>query len=384
MAAVDDVRRGPEATGLDVDDGIRQHVRAPLRRRRRARVPLMALGMLALVGALAGGLVRLGWAVPAAPSLVAFHGPLMVSGFLGTVIGLERAVAHGGLWAYLAPLATGVGALALAAGWPGGVELLTLGSAVMTIVFVAIVKRQTALFTVVMAAGALCWLTGQMLWLAGWPIHRVVFWWIGFLVLTIAGERLEMTRLLPLGATPRASFVAAAVTFVVGLAWISVAPDHGVRLTGASLIGLAVWLGVFDIARRTIRQSGLTRFIAVALLSGYAWLGAAGALALGSGATLAGAPYDAVLHAILLGFVFSMIFGHAPIIFPAVLGIRVAYRPAFYVHLGLLHASLLLRVAGDLAPWPVARAWGGLLNGVAIVAFLANTAYGALAPRDPR
>jgi hypothetical protein len=385
MAAVDDVRRRPEATGLDVArGGIRQDVPAPLRPRRRARFPLLALGMLALLGALAGGLVRLGWTVPAAPSLVAFHGPLMVSGFLGTLIGLERAVALRRLWAYIGPLATGVGALALAAGWPGGVWLLTLGSAVMTLVFVAIVKRQTALFTVVMAAGALCWLTGQTLWLAGWPIHRVVFWWIGFLVLTIAGERLEMTRLLPLGATPRASFVAAAVTLVAGLAWSSVAPDDGVRLAGASLIGLAVWLGVFDIARRTIRQSGLTRFIAVALLSGYAWLGAGGVLALGSGATPAGAQYDAMLHAILLGFVFSMIFGHAPIIFPAVLGVRVAYRPAFYAHLVLLHASLFLRVAGDLIPWQAARAWGGLLNGVAIVAFLASTAYGALAPREER
>jgi hypothetical protein len=89
-----------------------------------------------------------------------------------------------------------------------------------------------------------------------------------------------------------------------------------------------------------------------------------------------------MLHAILLGFVFSMIFGHAPIIFPAVLGVRVAYHRAFYAHLMLLHASLLLRVAGDLIPWPGVRAWGGLLNGVAIVAFLASTAYGALAPGD--
>jgi hypothetical protein len=344
----------------------------------------MALAILALFSGLAGGLARLGWTLPAAPSLVTFHGPLMVSGFLGTVIGLERAVALRRLWAYSAPLATGVGALALAAGWPGGVWLLTLGSAVMTVGFVVIMKRQMALFTVVMAAGALCWLTGQTLWLAGWPIHRVVFWWIGFLVLTIAGERLELARLLPFRAMPRAAFVAAAVTFVAGLAWIAVAPDDGVRLAGGALIGLAVWLGLFDIAQRTIRQPGLTRFIAVALLSGYVWLGAAGALALRSGAMLAGAQYDAMLHAILLGSVFSMIFGHAPIILPAVLGIRVSYRPAFYAHLGLLHASLLVRVAGDLVPWPAARAWGGLLNAVAIVAFLANTAYGALAPRDSR
>jgi len=232
-----------------------------------------------------------------------------------------------------------------------------------------------------MAAGTLCWLTGQSLWLVGWPIHRVVFWWIGFLVLTIAGERLEMTRLLRLGITPRVAFLAAAVTLVVGLAVISVAPDGGVRLAGVALIGLAVWLGVFDIARRTVRQSGLTRFIAVTLLSGYVWLGAAGILALGSGAVAAGGRYDAMLHAVMLGFVFSMIFGHAPIIFPAVLGIGVAYRPAFYAHVAMLHVSLLLRITGDLAPWPAARAWGGLLNGIAIVVFLANTAYSALAPR---
>ena len=147
---------------------------------------------------------------------------------------------------------------------------------------------------------------------------------------------------------------------------------------GTLLAALCLWSAFFT---WRVRQSGLTRFIAVTLLSGYVWLGAAGILALGSGAVAAGGRYDAMLHAVMLGFVFSMIFGHAPIIFPAVLGIGVAYHPAFYAHVALLHVSLLLRVTGDLAPWPAARAWGGLLNGIAIVAFLANTAYSALAPR---
>jgi len=40
------------------------------------------------------------------------------------------------------------------------------------------------------------------------------------------------------------------------------------------------------------------------------------------------AGYDAFLHAVLLGFVFAMIFGHAPIIFPAVLGIRIPFAAA--------------------------------------------------------
>jgi len=29
-----------------------------------------------------------------------------------------------------------------------------------------------------------------------WPVHALVPWWIGFLALTIAGERLELSRML--------------------------------------------------------------------------------------------------------------------------------------------------------------------------------------------
>ena len=312
---------------------------------------------------------------------MAFHGPLMVAGFLGTVIGLERAVALGRLWAYAAPFATGLGAMALAAGAPGGAWLMALGSAVMVLVFVEIVRAQAAVFTAVMALGACSWLAGQILWVAGWPIHRVVYWWVGFLVLTIAGERLELTRLLRLGGKSRAAFLGVVAVFLAGLVLATLAPDAGVRLAGAAMVGLATWLGVFDVARRTVRSSGVTRFIAVALLSGYVWLGVAGLLAARFGAVAAGPRYDAILHALFVGFVFSMIFGHAPIIVPAVLGVRVAYGPMFYLPLGVLHASLLLRVIGDGAPWLPGRRWGGLLNAAAVVLFFATMAHGVLASR---
>ena len=58
--------------------------------------------------------------------------------------------------------------------------------------------------------------------------------------------------------------------------------------------------------------------------------------------------YDAVVHAIAIGFVLSMIFGHAPIILPAITGLRVRYHAAAYLPLLLLHLSVLLRVAADL------------------------------------
>jgi hypothetical protein len=67
-----------------------------------------------------------------------------------------------------------------------------------------------------------------------------------------------------------------------------------------------------------------------------------------------------------------MIFGHAPIIFPSITGVALPFQKAFYLHLVLLHLSLLLRVVGDLLLWMPDRKWGGLLGVLAILLFLAN------------
>lgn len=65
---------------------------------------LMACGAAALVLGLWGGLFRIGWAArPPSDALALLHGPLMVSGFFGPLIALERAVATGRRLAYLVP-----------------------------------------------------------------------------------------------------------------------------------------------------------------------------------------------------------------------------------------------------------------------------------------
>ena len=54
------------------------------------RLPLLALGIVALLAGIWAGLLRVGWAWPTwQATLAAAHGPLMVSAFLGTVIGLS-------------------------------------------------------------------------------------------------------------------------------------------------------------------------------------------------------------------------------------------------------------------------------------------------------
>ena len=279
-----------------------------------------------------------------------------------------RAVALARRWAYLGPLAAGAGGLALILGAAPALAqvLLALGSAGLLAGSVSVFLRQRALFTFTLAAGAASWLTGNLLWLGGFSVYEVVPWWAGFLVLTIAGERLELSRFLPPSPIAQRAFAAVLAGLTFGMALQA-------QLFGAALVALTLWLLRQDIARRTVKEKGLTRFIAVCLLSGYAWLAVAGTIMLGAGLAPGSAAYDAALHALMLGFVFSMVFGHAPIIFPAVLRVAVPYHPLFYAPLALLHLSLLVRLAGDAASMPELRSAGGLLNAVALAAFILNT-----------
>jgi hypothetical protein len=347
------------------------------------RLPLLAMGMVALLTGLWAGLLRLGWDLPLLrPSFPADHGPLMISGFLGTLISLERAVALGRRWAYAAPLLSGLGGLSLIAGFhvAAAQVLILAGSLGLVAIFLVIIHLRPALYTVTMELGALAWLVGNLLWLFGWPISHVVFWWAGFLLLTIAGERQELARLQQVSQISQASFLFVCGSLLAGLILIVSSFEWGVRLIGAGMLGLALWLGSHDIARRTVRQTGVTRFIAVCLLSGYIWLGISGLLAMGFGGVSLGPRYDAILHAFFLGFVFAMIFGHAPIIFPAVLGVRMTFRRLFYLHLILLQATLILRITGDLMAWAAGRQVGGLLNVITLLLFLANTFYSLWSP----
>jgi len=335
--------------------------------------PLMLLAILTLISAAWAGLLRLGWQWPALqPNLALSHGPLMVAGFFATLISLERAVAMGKRWTYLGPLMSGVGGVLLAFGVQGliGSILLTLGSAWLVLIFVVVLKQHLTGYTVVMALGAVALLVGNLLWVFGWPVYKFVLWWAGFFVLTIAGERLELSRMVKRSQFSNIAFGIITILYLVGLFVMLPAWDLGVRIAGAAIVGLAVWLLRYDIARKTVKQTGLTRFIAVCLLGGYVWLIVSGLLGLFYGGVIAGPIYDSMLHAIFLGFVFTMVFGHAPIIFPAVLGLNIQYQASFYIPLVLLHISLILRTAGEMAGFGWARLWGGLVNVIAVLIYI--------------
>jgi hypothetical protein len=339
-------------------------------------IPFIALAVAALLFALWAGLSRMGWPLPSFPNLSIAHGPLMVSGFLGVLIPLERAVAIRQKWMFAVPAAAGLGWITLLfIPFIGGL-LLTLASIGTLLILGVMVRREPHLHTVTMFVGVLAWVAGNFLWMFGVPIFQIVYLWMAFLVLTIGGERLELSRVLrpAPGQLRLFSVIAAALSAGAVLAIFDL--DWGTRLIGLSMLALSVWFLRNDLATRNIHHPNpLTRYIAVCLFTGFIWLGLGGILQLYFGGLYAGPYYDAALHAVFVGFVISMIFGHAPIIFPAILGVPIIYRPTFYVHLILLHLSLVIRILGDLTDQFEVRRWGGLLNEVAILLFLGMTVY---------
>jgi len=346
------------------------------------RAVFAALVALSLVAAIVGGLWRTGMHLPDAAVVARSagqHAALMLSVLLGTTISLERAVALGRRWAYAAPVLAAVSGLLIVCGLrPEAAALGVVAAVVFVAVNVFLLHRAQDSATAMMVLGALCWLAGNALEALEPGQPAVIAWWFAFPVLTITAERLELTRFLPrrssagtLLRTIAAGIVAAAATSVID-------PAMGGVAFGAALVLLALWLAAFDIARRTVFAGGVARFMAAALLTGYLWLAVGGLAWLG---TALGCPgRDVALHALGLGFIFSMVIGHAPVIVPALAGVRLRFGAWFYAPLLLLHASLACRLFGAIAH-PEWRTLGAQVNAAAIGLFVATVAGSALAWR---
>lgn len=338
------------------------------------RLPLLIIAFISLIFGVLAGLSKMGWHTAVfRADLPSIHGPLMVAGFLGTLISLERAVAMDRVWAYSVPGINAIGIFLLLTGisHAGGSLLMIAGSAGLVLILGIFLYRQPALFSITLVSGALSLVAGNFLFYLDYPVYILVFWWIAFLVLTIAGERLELSRLVKISQQAQLLFLIIIVIFIAGLFWTT-------RLAGIAMLAVSLWLLRYDVATRTMRYGGLPQFVAFSLMSGNIWLGIGGLLTFFYGNSGGGVFYDASLHSIFLGFVFAMIFGHAPIIFPAVTGIAIPFQNRFYIHLVLLHISLLLRLIGDFTGNWSAILWGGMLNAITLLLFLGNTASAAI------
>lgn len=342
---------------------------------------LLATGATAGLTGILAGLARVGIGAGWGPAHAAHHGALLVVGLFTTVISLERAVALGRGWPLTVPALAAAAGLAMLGRVPGAAWLAVTSAAGLIAINLAIVGRQAVAFTWMMLAASALLAAGHTLWAAGWPIARVVPLWMVFFVLTIAAERLELSRMAP---TPRwahhlLTLVAGAVavaSLVQVIGPVSPGATPAALVVGLALAAIGLWQMRFDLARRTLRHPGLPRYMAVAVQAGASWLVVSGGILAWRGLPPARPIYDAVLHGVFVGYVFSMVFAHAVIILPAVAGWRIAFTPTLYAPLALLHLGLAARIAGDLLGLFWLRRAGSLGNALALALFAITLVVG--------
>lgn len=328
---------------------------------------------LALLAGLDAALLLLGLPAPVSGArLPQVHGALMVFGFVGTLIALERATALGRWYGFLAPGLLGAGVVALlvdAVPLIAAKAVVAVGMAAFTLVYVPLWRRQHDAPLLTQLLGAALGCAGAVIWLGQGSMERILPWLVAFVVLTIAAERVELAR-ITMGPSAGTRLLmhawAVALALVVGVAL----PDLGAIALGIALLALVAWLVVHDVARRTIRATGAPRYMAACILCGYVWLAiAAGVLLFGWPRSSAAS--DAITHAVFLGYTISMIMAHATTILPAVLHIRLPYRPAFWVPVALLQLSLVVRLwLGDALGLTAAWRIGGVLGEIALLGFV--------------
>jgi hypothetical protein len=333
---------------------------------------LLAATAITAVAGLYGGMARFGIPLPRVDVTLDLHGLLMMQGVFGTLVPLERSVALGRAHWFAVPAVSAAGIAALLAGLPVpvGSTMLVVSAILFVLMSVEVLRIQATAFNLSLLLGALALLLGTGLWAVTGQSALAFPSWLSFLVLTVAGERLELGRFidLPRGATAAYFFFAAMILLGAAPFMESVG---GPILFGVGLSALAGWLLRFDIARVTVRAGGQTRFMGVAILSGHSWL-------LVSGAGFALSPalpslHDGAIHGVTVGFAMSMVMGHAMIILPAVAGIRLNYSLFLYAPLAVLHVAVAARFA--LASTTPENLWlSGSLTLAAIVAYIALAA----------
>lgn len=323
-----------------------------------------------LLVALYSALGRVGWSLPI-PEIAAKHGFLMVSGLFGTLISLERSLILKNRWWLSIPIFSAFSVVLIFNYEVVAFGLQLLAATLLTILYIHQWKKYAENYFFGLCLSSLSWGMAAVVLLAGKAFAAASMWYLLFLLFTIVAERLELSKFV---ATPKWAkplllallallFAAQAIPFHWGANYVS----------GILVAGIAYWLMNFDIININLKKKGFFYYTGSSLFGGYAWLMLSGVLM----ALPLDAPYhyDAVLHSFFIGFAFLMLYAHAPIIFPALLGTghkpfhKILYLPVFATH-----ALLLLRLFADYSlNWQL-RKWTGLLQIVVMLFFFGSFA----------
>ncbi|MBI0150490.1 multicopper oxidase domain-containing protein [Bifidobacterium sp. M0353] len=363
----------------------------------RSRMALLiGAGLAALLG-LVAALIRADLIHPSGRvPLADLHGGLMVYGFLGAAIGLERAVAYrsGGsgkpAWGFLAPALGLLGSLlcllSLLASSCGAapawvkVELIggipwTLSMLVLTAMYLAIWRRQPSAEVLIQVLGSLVGLVGAAGWVAGLDAAVLAPTWLFFLVLTIVGERVELARAVFSDVRLESGILGLSLLAVLMLPVQAMAPSVGYPLLGLSLGLLLLVMASHDVAKGTFRHGGLPGFMGTCMLSAYAW-GLLAAL-IWMLAPLDSSTYwgDMALHALAVGFIMTMVIAHVCMIVPSVIRRPLPFHPLLWGAWAFMQVGLLIRLLGAIRLYTPLWKVGNLLNVLGILSMMLTVVY---------
>ncbi len=339
--------------------------------RKNPAIFIFAVAILSLLLGITAGWQRIGWDIPVS-NLAGDHGALMTGSFIGTLICLERSAACSNKWWKLLPVINGLSIVLFLLHLPQLAYIfLIAGSMGLLILMFSYYKSSSSFSYRIMLLGAFAWLTGNLVLFNQYSYPSAVKWWMLFLLWTILGERLELSRLL---AAPNFKKRILYLIVFINITGVLL-PFHlyGNELFAISLAGLSAWLLVFDAGCHAVRKPGQQGYISLWLIIGYIWLMITAAWLL----FWPDAPYayDGALHSFFAGFVLSMVFGHIPVIFPGIFRTNISlYHPVLSIAMILFQLSLALRITGDAVLHNEFRKWGAMINGISIILLFAVTA----------
>ncbi len=299
--------------------------------------------------------------------LYAHHGEVMLFGFLAPLILTERYA--GSLIldvpraVHALPFLAALGALLKFVSWITAQSALNvlgtiaLGAGIILYVYLLLFLSKRAVGTLpfkLMGLAAVLLLLSALLTLripskANLPLALLM---LGFPVLTILGERLDMAKFVPQEMQRRAenSFILAVLSALLLLASIAIPSNYLLFAAVLSLAAAAVPIFQIDMAVMRKAKAGLQGYLAAHLRVAYFWLFLGLALLLAI--SLRGysiIAFDAATHSIAVGFIGTMILAHAPIIAPSLLGFRLQEEKLSYVPLFFLTLGTVLRVGGEVS-----------------------------------
>src|SRR5690606_12792193 len=196
------------------------------------------------------------------------HGAVMVGGFLGTLISLEKVIPLKKNIFLVVPLMSALSLILFFTGhFTPALIMLICSSAGLVMVYLTYLRRQYDLSMLLMVLSAVFLLIGHVVLFTQRFYPMALPWWMAFLLFTIVAERLELSRFLPVSVFKKRLLLFCLALFITGI----IIPFHGPGkyFSGAALIGIAIWLMRNDVIRINLKKQNLTKFSGYALLCGY-------------------------------------------------------------------------------------------------------------------